>query len=184
MSCAENEGKFYLKRFARGSIGKCVLFRNRWLTPNEFQTISGRKSSKDWKRSIRLKGRILKDYITQGLFQEHSKACVCKICCGGDMDLMKQEGEMALAAKRRRLSQADSAPPLEPRPILSPPVAPMVTSSVAMPTVASSPPPLVSSLKRERSRKALVKLEPVESNEREEHSKNWNTPTIPEGNTV
>ena len=55
-----------------------------------------------------MKGRILKEYITQGLFQEHAKSCLCKICCGENVDMLKQEGEMALAAKRRRLSQADS----------------------------------------------------------------------------
>ena len=84
------------------------MFKNRWITPNEFQAISGRKSSKDWKRSIRLKGRCLKEFIAQGLFQEHAKTCACKICSGDDVEMLKQEGEMALAAKRRRLSQADS----------------------------------------------------------------------------
>lgn len=111
MSCAENEARFYLKRFARGSVGKCILFRSRWITPNEFQAISGRKSSKDWKRSIRLRGRCLKEFIAQGLFVEHQKSCVCKICSGEDPEGLRQEGEMALAAKRRRLSQADSLPP-------------------------------------------------------------------------
>ena len=89
-------------------MGKCILFKNRWVTPNEFQAISGRKSSKDWKRSIRLKGRCLKEFIAQGLFQEHAKSCACKVCSGEDVEMLKQEGEMALAAKRRRLSQADS----------------------------------------------------------------------------
>lgn len=106
VSCASNEAKFYIKRFARGSVGKCILFKGRWITPNEFQAISGRKSSKDWKRSIRLKGRCLKEFIAQGLFQEHAKTCACKICSGDDVDMLKQEGEMALAAKRRRLSQS------------------------------------------------------------------------------
>ena len=106
VTCAENEAKFYKHRFARGSIGKCVWFRERWITPNEFQAISGRQSSKDWKRSIRLYGRCLKDYISEGLFEEHSKTCTCRICQGEDRDLRRQEGVMALAAKRRRLSQA------------------------------------------------------------------------------
>ena len=116
VSCADNEARLYMKRFARGSVGKCILFKGKWCTPNEFQSISGRKSSKDWKRSIRLGGRILKEYITQGLFEEHSKLCSCKICSGSDVDMLKQEGEMALAAKRRRLSQADSHPHVPPPP--------------------------------------------------------------------
>ena len=104
VSCAENTAKFYLNRFARGSIGRCVLFEERWMTPNEFQAISGRQSSRDWKRSIRLRGRCLKEYITKGLFTEHQKACVCSIC---SVETMKHLREMALAAKRQRLSQAD-----------------------------------------------------------------------------
>lgn len=109
VNCAGNAAKFYLNRFARGSIGRCVLFRSRWITPNEFQAISGRQSSKDWKRSIRLRGRCLKEYIAQGLFQEHLKTCACKICSGEAAEHLRLEGEMALAAKRRRLSQADGA---------------------------------------------------------------------------
>lgn len=107
VTCNNNDAKFYLSRFARGSIGRCVLFRGRWITPNEFQAVSGRQSSKDWKRSIRLNGRCLKEYIAQGMFHEHQKACACRICSGEDTEHLRQEGEMALAAKRRRLSQAD-----------------------------------------------------------------------------
>ena len=106
VTCAENEAKLYKDRFARGSIGRCVWFKGRWITPNEFQAISGRQSSKDWKRSIRLNGRCLKEYIGEGLFVEHTKICRCRICQGGDEELRRQEGVLALAAKRRRLSQA------------------------------------------------------------------------------
>ena len=106
VTCADNEAKFYRDRFARGSIGKCVWFKGRWITPNEFQAVSGRQSSKDWKRSIRLNGRCLKEFISEGLFREHLKTCSCKICQGEDNDLRRQEGVLALAAKRRRLSQA------------------------------------------------------------------------------
>ena len=102
VSCAENEAKFYLNRFARGSIGRCILFKEKWLTPNEFQAVSGRQSSKDWKRSIRLRGRCLKEYIYQGLFQEHVKACACRVCCGRGVE--HTEGEVTLAPKRRKIS--------------------------------------------------------------------------------
>lgn len=105
VSCAENEAKFYLNRFARGSIGKCIFFNDKWLTPNEFQAVSGRQSSKDWKRSIRLRGRCLKEYIYQGLFQEHVKACACRVCCGRGIE--HTEGEVTLAPKRRKLSNGE-----------------------------------------------------------------------------
>ena len=109
ISCASNDARFYKNRFSRGSVGRCVLFHTRWMTPNEFQTVSGRQSSKDWKRSIRLRGRCLKDHINEGLLQEHTKTCTCAICLGEDNQQLRQEGELALAAKRRRLSQADGS---------------------------------------------------------------------------
>ncbi len=90
VACNTNEARFYLSRFARGSRGRCVLFRGRWITPNEFQAVSGRQSSKDWKRSIRLKGRCLKEYIAQGMFQEHPKSCTCRICAGEDAEHLRQ----------------------------------------------------------------------------------------------
>lgn len=111
INCANNEARFYRGKFSRGSVGKSVLFRSRWMTPNEFQAVSGRQSSKDWKRSIRLKGRCLKEYINEGLLLEHNKSCTCRICLGEDTELLRHEGELALAAKRRRLSQADGGGP-------------------------------------------------------------------------
>lgn len=96
VNCNSNDAKLYLSRFARGSIGRCVLFRGRWITPNEFQAVCGRQSSKDWKRSIRLRGRCLKEYIAQGLFQEHPKSCTCKICSGEDKEFLRQVRELEL----------------------------------------------------------------------------------------
>ena len=63
VNCAGNAAKLYPNRFGLGSIGRahCVLFGSSWITPNDFQVISGRQSTKDWKRSIRLGGRCLKE---------------------------------------------------------------------------------------------------------------------------
>lgn len=168
MSCAKNEAKFYMKRFSRGSRGKCILFKERWITPNEFQAISGRKSSKDWKRSIRLRGRCLKEFIAQGLFQEHAKDCSCTVCVGEDSELLRQEGEMALAAKKRRLSQADHLGPSEQppasssQPVFS--VPPSETNDkAAQPTTPNAPPPPQVKRARGRPRKQpvpSVKLDP------------------------
>ena len=150
-----------MKRFSRGSRGKCILFKERWITPNEFQAISGRKSSKDWKRSIRLRGRCLKEFIAQGLFQEHAKGCSCSVCVGEDSEILRQEGEMALAVKKRRLSQADNLGPSEQptasssQPVFSVPPSEsndktaQPTTSLASPPPPPPPPPQV---KRTRGR--------------------------------
>lgn len=104
VTCGENEAKFYLNRFARGSVGKCVLFKDDWLTPNEFQAVSGRQSSKDWKRSIRYKGRCIKELIYEQKFQEHKRECACPICLGEKdcVELKDSDSVTVPMPKRRR----------------------------------------------------------------------------------
>lgn len=145
-----------MNRFSRGSIGKSILFNGQWMTPNEFQTISGRKSSKDWKRSIRLRGRCLKEFITQGLFQEHNKSCNCSVCVGEVSEMLRREGVMALAAKRRRLSQADNITPDHSKPV---PALPVVEDTKPKPTPSTVPgaPPV----KRARGRPRKHPLPPA-----------------------
>lgn len=106
ISCASNQAQFYKDRFARGSVGHSVLFEGEWMTLNKFQSVSGRQSSKDWKKSIRTNGRCLKELVSEGMLTEHSKSCSCSLCTG--QESLRKEGELALAAKKRRLSQADS----------------------------------------------------------------------------
>jgi len=80
ITCGDLSGQFYISRFARGSIGKCILYQGVWYTPNSFQSIAGRQCSKDWKKSIRCGQLCLKDMIKDGKFQEHPKSCTCGIC--------------------------------------------------------------------------------------------------------
>lgn len=42
-----------------GGKGRCIKHNQQWFTPTEFEALSGRASSKDWKRSIRYAGRPL-----------------------------------------------------------------------------------------------------------------------------
>ncbi|CAL1280375.1 unnamed protein product [Larinioides sclopetarius] len=78
VECGANIGWMYLSRLCQGSKGASILFQNVWLTPNEFQFISGRETAKDWKRSIRHKGRSLKLLMAKGYFDFHPSICVCK----------------------------------------------------------------------------------------------------------
>ncbi|KAF8790558.1 Deformed epidermal autoregulatory factor 1 like protein [Argiope bruennichi] len=78
VECGSNIGWMYLSRLCQGSKGASILFQNVWLTPNEFQFISGRETAKDWKRSIRHKGRSLKLLMAKGYFDFHPSICVCK----------------------------------------------------------------------------------------------------------
>lgn len=57
VECGENKALLYINKLCQGSKGPSIKYRGEWLTPNEFQFVSGRETAKDWKRSIRHKGR-------------------------------------------------------------------------------------------------------------------------------
>ncbi|XP_064431664.1 uncharacterized protein LOC135362168 [Mirounga angustirostris] len=65
---------------SQGSKGPSIRHRGEWLTPNEFQFVSGRETAKDWRRSIRHKGKSLKTLMSKGILQVHPPICDCPGC--------------------------------------------------------------------------------------------------------
>ena len=87
VECGDNIATLHLDRLLKGSRSPSVLFREKWLTPNEFQFVSGRKTAKDWKRSMRHHGRSLKMLIGKGVIVLASNStqntkCRCDVCTG------------------------------------------------------------------------------------------------------
>lgn len=80
--CREMSAELHKSRLGSGSKGKCIKMGDAWLTPSEFESIAGRGSSKDWKRSIRFGGHTLQKLIEEGILAPHAIACTCAICCG------------------------------------------------------------------------------------------------------
>jgi len=81
VTCGQNQAVLYTSRLQLGSKGTCVLFENAWLTPNEFQYVSGRETAKDWKRSIKHHGKSLKVLIAKGILSTTPPArCSCSQC--------------------------------------------------------------------------------------------------------
>ncbi|KAK7507646.1 hypothetical protein BaRGS_00001581 [Batillaria attramentaria] len=80
VECGENQAIMYLSKLYQGSKGQCIEFQGAWITPNEFQAVSGRESAKDWKRSIRHHGRSLKLLLSKGILDVHPAACRCDSC--------------------------------------------------------------------------------------------------------
>jgi len=81
VTCGQNQALLYTGRLQLGSKGTCVLFENAWLTPNEFQYVSGRETAKDWKRSIKHHGKSLKVLIAKGILTTSPPArCDCGQC--------------------------------------------------------------------------------------------------------
>ena len=59
-----------------------VLFDGKWLTPNEFQTVSGRGAAKDWKRTVKHAGQCFKALLSARLLSIEAEpvGCMCRHC--------------------------------------------------------------------------------------------------------
>ncbi|XP_035238076.1 uncharacterized protein LOC118207962 [Anguilla anguilla] len=73
VECGENKAFLYINKLCQGSKGPSIKHRGEWLTPNEFQFVSGRETAKDWKRSIRHKGKSLKTLMSKGILQNRGR---------------------------------------------------------------------------------------------------------------
>ncbi|KAM9785630.1 LOW QUALITY PROTEIN: sterile alpha motif domain-containing protein 11 [Neosynchiropus ocellatus] len=80
VECGENKALLYINKLCQGSKGPSIKYKGEWLTPNEFQFVSGRETAKDWKRSIRHKGKSLKTLMSKGILQVHPPICDCPGC--------------------------------------------------------------------------------------------------------
>uniref|UniRef100_A0A8C1XY63 DEAF1 transcription factor n=1 Tax=Cyprinus carpio TaxID=7962 RepID=A0A8C1XY63_CYPCA len=79
--CRNTSGILYKSRLGSGGKGRCIKHNNNWYTPTEFEAMSGRASSKDWKRSIRYAGRPLQCLIQERILNPHAASCTCAACC-------------------------------------------------------------------------------------------------------
>uniref|UniRef100_UPI00358EA016 sterile alpha motif domain-containing protein 11-like isoform X2 n=1 Tax=Myxine glutinosa TaxID=7769 RepID=UPI00358EA016 len=80
VECGDNRALLYVNKLCQGSKGPSIRLRGDWLTPNEFQFVSGRETAKDWKRSIRHRGKSLKTLMSKGVLQVHPPICDCPGC--------------------------------------------------------------------------------------------------------
>lgn len=71
VECGENKALLYINKLCQGSKGPSIKYRGEWLTPNEFQFVSGRETAKDWKRSIRHKGEHISTFLVLVVGEEH-----------------------------------------------------------------------------------------------------------------
>lgn len=80
VDCGNNRALLYVAKLCQGSKGKSILFEGEWLTPNEFQAMSGRETAKDWKRSIRHRNKSLKVLMNRKILLAHGIDCKCLMC--------------------------------------------------------------------------------------------------------
>ncbi|GFR93484.1 sterile alpha motif domain-containing 11 [Elysia marginata] len=105
VECGQNKGILYLSKLCQGSKGPCISFQTSWLTPNEFQFVSGRETAKDWKRSIRHHGKSLKLLLAKGILNVHPTMCDCDGCRQG---ATLSASVLARLARPARVSQGPS----------------------------------------------------------------------------
>ncbi|XP_058859217.1 deformed epidermal autoregulatory factor 1 homolog isoform X3 [Acipenser ruthenus] len=92
--CRNTSGMLYKNRLGSGGKGRCIKHGSNWYTPTEFEGMSGRASSKDWKRSIRYAGRPVQCLIQEGILNPHAASCTCAACCD-DLSLCHKNGDGA-----------------------------------------------------------------------------------------
>lgn len=104
--CKTTTAELYKNKLGSGGRGRCIKYKDQWYTPSEFETLCGRGSSKDWKRSIRYGGRSLQALIDEGVLTPHAISCTCTACCD---DETTASGPVRLFTpyKRRRRNQVD-----------------------------------------------------------------------------
>ncbi|XP_071839986.1 uncharacterized protein [Apostichopus japonicus] len=104
VECGPNKAYLFIDNLCQGSKGKCIDFKGHLLTPNEFQSISGRETAKDWKRSIRHRGKSLKTLMSRGLLKAHPVLCECHSCKSGPRNLKgEKKGLLNQTSSRHHL---------------------------------------------------------------------------------
>lgn len=79
--CKTTSAELFRSKLGSGGRGRCVKYKEKWLTPSEFEQTCGRGSSKDWKRSIKYGGKSLQSLIDEGTLTPHATNCSCTVCC-------------------------------------------------------------------------------------------------------
>ncbi|XP_030263681.1 nuclear body protein SP140-like protein isoform X2 [Sparus aurata] len=64
VTCGRQEGTLYRDKLAKGE--KCIMVNKEWFTPAEFEELAGKRSSRNWRKSIRCKGTPLGKLIQEG----------------------------------------------------------------------------------------------------------------------
>ena len=64
VKCGKNTASFYPERVKTSGrkLGKCIRFRNKWVTPSEFESMSAVQAKK-WKQSIKFNGKPIGDWL-------------------------------------------------------------------------------------------------------------------------
>ena len=80
VKCGNKTAEFYPSKLRKTgkSISKCIKHFGKWLSPSEFECMSGMQHSRKWKQSIKVEGRPLGEWIDEHCEEsclENSQQC-------------------------------------------------------------------------------------------------------------
>uniref|UniRef100_UPI00398ED902 nuclear autoantigen Sp-100-like isoform X2 n=1 Tax=Pristiophorus japonicus TaxID=55135 RepID=UPI00398ED902 len=111
VTCGSMNGILYKSRFTTGINGKCIRTKNKWLTPSEFEHMSGiKKEIRYWKRNIHCESETLGKLIQKGYLKLHKRDCLCKTCTSPDVDAQENDDECTVCEDGGELICCDECP--------------------------------------------------------------------------
>ncbi|XP_067897482.1 nuclear body protein SP140-like protein isoform X2 [Heterodontus francisci] len=109
--CGSMNGILHKHRFTTGINGKCIRTKTQWLTPSEFENISGvRPDIRYWKRNIRCKSETLGKLIQKGYLKLHKPDCLCEACTSADFEAQENDDECTVCEDAGDLICCDKCP--------------------------------------------------------------------------
>ena len=74
VTCGEISGELYTDKFHKGLgrkvFEKCIKYKEKMVSPQEFESLGGKKTSKQWKRSIKHNSKPLTKWLEEGSLKE------------------------------------------------------------------------------------------------------------------
>ena len=65
VTCNNKKAELYVSKMKTTgkSVGKCIWFESRWLSPPEFENVSGMQAARKWRNSIKYNGKPVGDWL-------------------------------------------------------------------------------------------------------------------------
>ena len=93
VKCGQKTAQFYPMQMKKSgkTVGKCVKYQGRWITPNEFENTAGVPARK-WKNSIKHDGKPLGEWLVQNMLVESSQtSSQIQVSCQLETQLENQQ---------------------------------------------------------------------------------------------